>query len=157
MREKLNNLLIKLEQEGQKGRESSKSHLKAALYDWNVESQWDSDNAIIINFEDKAYAFLSFTKRDPRHCTLRHFFVLEDFRGQGIGKKVINLITEEMSARDVAILRFFANKPSIGFYENLGYKWHGTSKSGLPFYYGDSQGNLIELPKTQQRYVIGEL
>lgn len=154
MLNKLQTLLESLEASGQKGRSSSKSHLKAALYDWRVEGQWDNDNAVVINYEDKSYAFITFTKREPRHCTLRHFFVLEDYRGMGIGEKVIDIVKEEMVKRDVTILRFFADIPSVGFYEKLGYRWHGKSKSGLPFYYGDAFGNLINLPKAQQRYVV---
>lgn len=154
MREKLNNLLIKLEQEGQKGRESSKSHLKAALYDWNVESQWDSDRAVILDYEDKGYAFITFTKKEPRHCSLRHIFVLEEHRGKGVGQWLVDRIIFEMEKRQCDILRFFADKPSVKFYERLGFKWHGVSKTGLPFYYGDSRGNLLKLPKSQERYIV---
>ena len=154
MLNRLQVLLESLEASGNKGRSSSKSHLKAALYDWRIEGQWDNDNAVVINYEDKAYAFITFTKRDPRHCTLRHFFVLEDYRGEGIGEKVIDLIKYEMERKDVTTLRFFADIPSVGFYEKIGFNnWHGKSKSGLPFYYGDVSGNLKSLPRSQLRYV----
>lgn len=154
MKEKLTELLAVLEAKGLKGRSSSKSHLKAALYDWRVEGQWDNEGSIVLSYEDKGYAFLSFTKRAPQHCTLRHVFVLEEHRGEGIGVKLVDLMKAEMNKRECERLRFFADIPSVGFYEKLGYNWHGVSKSGLPFYYGDSQGNLIELPKAQQRYVV---
>ena len=155
--EKLNILLEELEAKGLKGRSSSKSHLKAALYDWRVERGWENDRAVVLSYEDKGYAFLSFTKREPRHCTLRHVFVLEDFRGEGIGVKLIDMMNAEMIERECNVLRFFADIPSVGFYEKLGYKWHGMSKTGLPFYYGDIQGNLIDLPKAQQRYSHSEI
>jgi len=148
----LNELLVELEAKGLKGRSSSKSHLKSALYDWRVEGGWSNDRAVVLNYKDKGYAFIAFTKREPRHCTLRHVFVLEDYRGEGVGVKLIDMMKAEMVERDCDRLRFFADIPSIGFYERLGYKWHGKSKTGLPFYYGDKEGNLIDLPKAQQRY-----
>ena len=38
---------------GLKGRQSSKSHLKSALYDWRVEQQWSKDSSKVITYEDK--------------------------------------------------------------------------------------------------------
>ena len=50
-------------QMGLKGRESSKSHLKSALYDWRVENHWTSDHAIVLDVDKKAFAFVTFTKQ----------------------------------------------------------------------------------------------
>jgi GNAT superfamily N-acetyltransferase len=147
----LESLLISLQD--QKGRTSSKSHLKSALYDWRIENNWVNPNAEIISIDKTAYAFLTFTKREPRHCTLRHFFVLESERGKGVGRALICKMKEHIERRQINILRFFADIPSVVFYEKLGYKWHGNSKTGLPFYYGDIDGNLINLPASQKRYV----
>lgn len=154
MKIKLQELLNELELQNQKGRTSSKSHLKSALYDWKIENNWENPNAEIITLNDKAYAFLTYTKREPRHCTLRHFFVLESERGKGIGKALINEMKIKIKQREINILRFFADIPSVAFYEKLGYKWHGKSKTGLPFYYGDIDGNLIDLPVSQKRFVV---
>ena len=41
---------------------SSKSHLKNAIYDWNIEKQWDSPNAKVLHLDQKAFMFISFTK-----------------------------------------------------------------------------------------------
>lgn len=153
MLSKLELLLEELEASGQKGRSSSKSHLKAALYDWRREGQWQNNNAAVINVDDAGYAFLSFTKREPKHCTIRHLFILEKYRGKGYGRKLMNAIKDAVKERDVQRLRFFADIPSVSFYEKLGYKWHGTSKTGLPFYYGDLDSNLINLPNSQARYI----
>ena len=134
---------------------SSKSHLKSAIYDWNIEKQWDSPNAKVLHLDQKAFMFISFTKREPRHCTLRHFFVLEQYRGQNIGSEMMSYLTKEILDNKVRYLRFFANKPSIGFYESLGYKWHGLSKTGLPFTYWDLLlEELAPLPKSQKRYIV---
>jgi ribosomal protein S18 acetylase RimI-like enzyme len=108
-----------------------------ALYDWNKEGNWDRDGAFIVSVNGKGYAFFQLTKRAPRHCSLRHIFVLEEFRGQGVGEQLIQQVYDIMLNNDVNIIRFFANKPAVGFYEKLGYKWLGESKGGLPFTYTD--------------------
>jgi GNAT superfamily N-acetyltransferase len=134
---------------------SSKSHLKNALYDWRIEKQWNKDSAKVFSYEDKGFMFISYTKREPRHCTLRHFFVLEEYRGQQIGLKMMKMLEEDMKNNYVMLLRFFANKPSIEFYEKLGYKWHGLSKTGLPFtYWNIIKKELAPLPKSQERYIV---
>tara|TARA_R100000655_G_scaffold99933_1_gene144091 strand:+ start:4483 stop:5016 length:534 start_codon:yes stop_codon:yes gene_type:complete len=134
---------------------SSKSHLKNAIYDWNIEKQWNSPNAKVLHLDQKAFMFISFTKREPRHCTLRHFFVLENYRGKNIGSEMMSYLSKEILDNKVRYLRFFANKPSIGFYESLGYKWHGLSKTGLPFTYWDLLlEDLAPLPNSQKRYIV---
>ena len=153
MLSKLELLLEDLEASGLKGRSSSKSHLKAALYDWRREGQWQNANADVVSVDDAGYAFLSFTKREPKHCTIRHLFILEEYRGKGYGRRLMSAINDAVKERGVERLRFFADIPSVDFYEKLGYSWHGTSKTGLPFYYGDLDGNLIDLPKSQTRYI----
>ena len=153
----LENLLINLEQT-KGGAVSSKSHLKNGLYDWRVEKQWDSPRAKVLNLDNKGFMFISFTKREPRHCTLRHFFVLEEYRGTRIGEEMMHSLIDEILIEEVNYLRFFANKPSIGFYEKLGYQWHGLSKTGLPFTYWDcGKWELAPLPKSQKRYVVEDV
>ena len=156
MKTTLDNLLKELECKGLKGRSSSKSHLKSALYDWQIEGNWNNPNAFIFDYSGKGYAFTTITKREPRHCTLRHIFVLEEYRGQGIGVNLIDMMKTKMVECKVERLRFFADLPSVEFYERLGFTWHGESKGGLPFYYGDMTGSLIELPKSQKRYLHKE-
>lgn len=122
---------------GYKGRESSKSHIKSALYDWRIEQNWNNDKAVVLSYENKGFAFITFTKRHPKYCVLRHLVTLEEHRGQGVGTKLIELMYEEMKTRQYNILRFFADIPSVHFYEKLGFKWHGKSKTGLSFTYTD--------------------
>jgi GNAT superfamily N-acetyltransferase len=119
------------------GAVASKSHLGMALVDWNKEQNWVRDNAYVLTVENKGYAFITITKREPRHCTLRHVFVLEQYRGESIGRQLIALVYQTMQDNNVNIIRFFANKPAIKFYERLGYSWLGESKGGLPFTYTD--------------------
>jgi len=136
MKEKLEKLLQQIK-ERKGGADSSKSHLKSALYDWRIEDNWSRNNCFVISENDLGFAFYTFTIREPRHCTLRHIFTLEEARGQGIGKKLMNRIEEHMKRDRVEIMRFYANKPAIKFYEKLGYTWLGENKQGLPFTYCD--------------------
>ena len=155
MKDKLENLLIQLEATGIKGRSSSKSHLKSALYDWRVENNWSNSNALVLSYEDKGYAFITFTKREPLHCTLRHIFTLEQHRGTGVGNTLLEQVYQEMQKKQINTIRFFADLPSVKFYESRGYSWHGLSKTGLPFTYTDiNTMKLVDLPKSQKRYVI---
>lgn len=149
------NLKEKLIECGYRGRSSSISHLKSALYDWNVERGWNRENYHILNYEEKGYIFCTFTKKAPQHCTLRHFFVIEAFRGQSVGKKLMNDLYNLMKQNNIKIIRFFSDIQSVDFYKKIGYnKFHGLSKTKLPFYYGDIYGNLLPLPKNQKRYVV---
>lgn len=122
---------------GHKGRQSSKSHLKSALYDWRIEQNWNSERAVVLSYENKGFAFITFTKRNPKYCVLRHLITLEEFRGQGVGTELMKLMYREMENRGYTLLRFFADIPSVGFYEKLGFKWHGKSKTNLPFTFTD--------------------
>lgn len=120
---------------GYKGRESSKSHLKSALYDWRIENNWERDNCKVLTIDNKGFAFITFTKRNPKYCCLRHIVTLEEYRGEGIGSKLMNEIYKEINNRGYTNLRLFADKPSVGFYEKLGFKWLGKSKTGLSYTY----------------------
>ena len=149
MKEYLETLLEQRVAAGYKGRESSKSHLKSALFDWRMENNWDNPRACVLSFENKGFAFLTFTKREPKYCTLRHIITLEEYRGQGVGKELIKLMYSEMREREYSKVRFFADIPSVGFYEKLGYTWHGTSRTGLSFTYTDI--NTMELLTPNRR------
>lgn len=106
-----------------------------ALYDWNRENKWSCENSFIESFDDRGYIFYTFTKKTPKHCTIRHLFVLEEFRQQGVGSKLIDCAMQKMQQHNVSIFRFFVNKPAITFYKNLGFEFIGESKTGLPFVY----------------------
>jgi len=153
MKLKLEALMEELRTSEYGGQTSSKQQLMVALYDWNIENNWSRNNHFVLGYQDKGYVFFAITKNHPRHCTLRHLFVLEEFRGQGIGSKLMLMMKYVMQKHNVGILRFFAIPPSVPFYEKLGFQWHGLSKSGYSFYYGDTRGNLMRLPPAQKRYL----
>ena len=137
--------------------DSGKSHINSARVDWSTEQQWEKENAVIAHINHEAWVFYTFTKREPRHCCLRHIVTLESARGKGHAQTLLDGMYAEMEARGVERLRFFADKKSVRFYEKRGYTWHGVSKTGLPFFYGNLDKNLITpLPKAQQRYIHGE-
>ena len=114
-----------------------------AIYDWSKEQNWNGYNSFIVHYNHKGFAFFQLTKREPRHCTLRHVFVLEDYRRDGVGKYLLDEVYSTMRINNVNIIRFYANLPAKLFYEKLGYQWLGESKSGLPFTYTDI--NTMEL------------
>ena len=147
--------LLQLQQElstRKGGANSSKSHLNMALMEWNKEQNWDRDNAFIIALDGRGYAFCTITKTEPRHCTLRHIFVLEEYRGMSVGYGLLVSIYDMMEHHKVNIIRFYANKPAVKFYEKHGYKWLGESKQGLPFTYTDiTTMELIHNPKQIKR------
>lgn len=139
---------------GYKGRESSKSHLKSALYDWRVENNWDRENAEVLTVDNKGFAFITFTKRNPQYCCLRHIVTLEEYRGKGIASKLMNKMYESMNKRGYDTIRFFADTPSVGFYEKLGYKWWGVSKTGLKYTYTNIHTmELCHMPKRDHNKV----
>ena len=149
MKSYLENLLEERFLKGYRGRESSKSHLKSALYDWKIENNWSNENTSVLSYNSKGFIFLTFTKREPKYCTLRHIITLEEYRGQGVGKELIKLMYSEMREREYSKVRFFADIPSVGFYEKLGYTWHGKSRTGLSFTYTDI--NTMELLTPNRR------
>jgi len=128
-----------------------------ALYDWDKEGNWKNRNAFILDHKQQGYAFYTFTTKDPRHCTIRHLFVLEEYRNKGIGRYLIKDMKQHMFFQDVGRFRFFCNKPATGFYSKLGFKYLGESKQGLPFVYceRDSLESIYEekqLNKLYKRY-----
>lgn len=138
MQKQLEELLKQLELKYPKGSSiCSKSHLKMALYDWNKERNWDNPNAYVLDVDSKGYIFFTFTTREPKHCTIRHLFTLEEFRNQGIGRGLIVKTKHMMIENNISRFRFFVNKPAISFYKKLGFQFIGESKQGLPFVYCD--------------------
>jgi GNAT superfamily N-acetyltransferase len=86
---------------------------------------------------------------------LRHIVTLEEYRGQGVGRELMSMVYDKMKQRGVNIIRFFADIPSVKFYERLGYKWHGKSKTGLPFTYTDIQTmKLLPVIKRDQKRLV---
>lgn len=98
-----------------RSRSASLAHLKSALYDWNTEQNWSRNSTKVFTYGNKGYMFVTVTEKEPRHLTLRHIFVLEQYRGQGIGTALMQMLYEYMVKQNVKFLRFFADLPSIGF------------------------------------------
>lgn len=154
MRDRLNYTLKQLSKAPRgKGEKSFRSHLNMSLTEWGNYNFWGKDHTEVIEIDECAYAFISFTKTGDKHCTVNHLFIKEEFRARGYFEKLKERILKSMKERGVERLRFFATKYTIKFYERRGFNWHGLSKTGKPFYYGDVNGNLIDLPEKQKKYV----
>lgn len=141
------------------------THLKSALMDWRIESRWPTEeniasnpkiteNSLVISINNETFAFIGFTSSEPRHCGLRHITSLASAQGKGQASYIVkHLLRQYASDKGITRFRMFADKKAVGWYEKLGMKeWHGYSKTGLPFFYGDFDFNLIDLPTTQKRY-----
>jgi len=138
-----------------KGQTSSLSHLKSALQEWRVEKNWSrGNNSFVFTIEEKGYIFFTFIKSAPRHCTLRHIFVFEQYRNQKIAFYLFDKMIDVAKKMKVNILRMFAVKTALPFYKKKNIiSYHGYSKTGMPFYYGDFYGNLKPLPPKQTKFV----
>jgi len=115
---------------------SSASHLTSAAYDWRVNLWYDRPNAHIIRLfnNDKTigFIFLNKTNVTPCHWTLVHFVIYEEYRGDGHGITCLDYIFTYIinnSDETDRWFRMFSAKPSIGFYEKLGFEWLGISKT----------------------------
>lgn len=153
MQQHLEKLLLQLEEKYPRGSATcSKSHLKTALYEWKKEKNWSNKNAFVFDVDQKGYIFYTFTTKEPKHCTIRHLFVLEEFRKQGIGKHLVEIVKKHMHMRSIKRFRFFCNKPAIEFYSKLGFSFIGESKQGLPFVYCDRDSyKPIKCPKQLEK------
>ena len=130
-------------------------HLKTALLDWRVEKQWSKENSVVATIDNTTFIFVTFTNREPRHVTIRHIMSLPQANKGQATFLIKQRLKKESIDRGVYRLRMFQDKKSEVFYDKIGYgAFHGKSKTGLKFYYGDLEGNLINLPSNQKRYIV---
>lgn len=118
--------------------DSSLTHLRSSLTDWRVESLFkylhvSTFSSIEINDEIIGFACLNMTRKQPRVGTIRHFCIFEPYRSKGHGAQAMELIHLWFTEKGCGYVRFFSDKKSTSFYEKLGIKWLGISKTNLPF------------------------
>lgn len=142
-KEYVSSILSKQKQLGYKGRESSPIHLNSAIVEWNIEGYWNNDDAVIISFEDKGFVFLLYTFQkdvngtDKLYCEIRHIVTLEQYRGQGIGKQLVEATAKHMKERDCQILKVLSDIKSKNFYIKNGFEVSGITKHGLSYFCND--------------------
>lgn len=133
-------IIPKQKELGYKGRESSPIHLNSAIVEWNINEYWNNDDAVIISTEDKGFVFLLYTFQknidgiDKLYCEIRHIVTLEQFRGEGIGKKLVEATIAHMKEKNSILLKVLSDIKSTGFYLKNGFKVSGITKHGLSYF-----------------------
>lgn len=130
-------------------------HLKTAQVDWRQEQQWSKCNtrSVVAMIDETTFGFFTFTIKAPRHCTIRHIFSLPGSTPGAATYMLKEWLPEYAKECGVDRLRFFADKKAVPYYEKLGFDWWGLSKGGLPYYYGDFDGNMINPPQNQYKSI----
>lgn len=87
-------------------------------------------------------------KASPGRVKVREMFVAKEFRGKGIGKKLIQALTDELLKNsDKKVLRlgvFEAQAEALNFYKNLGFKILEGKTETLP----NGKGEVSLMEKT---------
>ncbi len=68
---------------------------------------------------------------------LEKMYVLPKMKGQGIGKKALSAILQQMKAIGKKVLFLCVidtNTPAINFYKKLGYQYHSNTKLDIPLF-----------------------
>ena len=139
-KEYLLSILNKQKKLGYKGRESSPTHINSAIVEWNIEGYWNNDDAVIISIEDKGFVFLLYTFQknidgvDRLYCEIRHIVTLEQFRGEGVGKRLVEATKVHMEEHNSTHLKILSDKKSTGFYKKIGLIESGITKHGLSYF-----------------------
>ena len=95
------------------------AHIELAVAEWNNSHIIASGYARI----EKAKHYL----KHPRHAYLGFMYVLPQYRGQGINKKIIEYLKNWAALKNITELRldvYFANTPAIKAYEKTGFAKH---------------------------------
>lgn len=97
----------------------------------------DSDCYQIVFFcENKAAGTARFSINENNQLKIQRVAVLKDFRGQGVGQKMMEAIEKWGQENNFKEAALSAQKHALGFYEKLGYQKHGGEylEAGIPHY-----------------------
>lgn len=101
------------------------------------ELDTEKDNLLIGAFEDDAMlGCCMLVEEKPDTIRLRQMAVLNDLRGKGIGRALMQFAENLARDRGYKVLTMHARKNAIGFYEKMGYKTKGDQfvEVTLPHY-----------------------
>jgi GNAT superfamily N-acetyltransferase len=146
---------------GYKGRESTYNHLKSALIEWDSGDFWNNEHAFIFTQENKGYVFILYSHQKNTeggyalYCDLRHITVLEEYRGEGIGKKLLDFIFKHMKEQNSNIFKVTSDVKSSGFYKKLGFTPSGFTKPGHVYFCLDINTlNSFPMPLSDYPYIV---
>ena len=117
------------------------SHLEQSTYDWRIENNWTKKLRFVRVMRKKdtnevtAAIFWSYTQNKLPHCTLRHIYVLEEFRGLSLAVPLYDYMIRHSIESGVRRIRLFANKTSLTWHLKRGMKFIGFNKRQQPFTY----------------------
>ncbi len=89
---------------------------------------------ILAYLDQKAIATARFRLLTPQVAKLERVAVLREFRGLGIGRKLMVYVLELLAESDVSEVRIHAQEPVKAFYQELGFEPEGEifEEAGIP-------------------------
>ena len=87
----------------------------------------EKENLLIGAFEDEQMlGCCMIVEMDPRKARLRQMAVLNNLQGKGIGRALIQFAENLARDHGYRIMSMHARKPTIAFFEKMGYKIKGA-------------------------------
>jgi len=87
----------------------------------------EKENLLIGAFEDEQMlGCCMIVEMDPRKARLRQMAVLHNLQGKGIGRALIQFAENLARDHGYRIMSMHARKPTIAFFEKMGYKIKGA-------------------------------
>jgi len=77
------------------------------------------------------------------NCELEKIYILPKYSGQGIGKKALSIIIQQVREKGKKLLFLCVidtNESAIAFYEKLGFDFHSTTRIDAPFFREELRG-----------------
>jgi ribosomal protein S18 acetylase RimI-like enzyme len=69
------------------------------------------------------------------HALISDLIIQPEFQGQGLGAKVLGLLTEKCSRHKIRDIQLFAAKNKFAFYEKYGYIKRAEKAPGMQYFY----------------------
>lgn len=102
---------------------------KLASYERSIDMQDDCKRVWVARAGDQIVGYVIAEKRDDAF-ELRAIYVLPDYHGQGVGKKLMQTAFDWFgNERDISVWAFSHNRRAIAFYEKLGFVKTGNTAS----------------------------
>lgn len=119
----LHNLLVEYESTCCIRTESEKAELILPVHKFTkyILDDLKKDKYLIVDFDGKkitGYAFVGWWKDQ---CVLNQLFVLEEYRGRGVGKELFNAVERLANGKSIVLNALTDNVPAMRFYLNNGF------------------------------------
>lgn len=104
---------------------SFESYVAGGLNEFYKNFDKDKDCVWVCEYQDKMVGFLSLMHRENNSAQLRYFIITEDFRGIGLGKKLMDLFMTFFKEKNYqsAYLQTTAELPAAAsLYKQYGFK-----------------------------------